>query len=120
MSHFNLFVYAPVVPGGLERLPRGRKLIGRGVLRGTLYRLDGAGPVLMLYGDSPVCGEIWRCPAESLAELDAAAGVAEGRLRRVARSVPMENGGEAPGCWLYVAGPALAHELLPERRVREA
>jgi gamma-glutamylcyclotransferase (GGCT)/AIG2-like uncharacterized protein YtfP len=119
MSHFHLFVYAPPSPGGLQQLPEGREWVGQGLVRGTLYRLDGPGPVLMLYGNTPVAGEIWRCPAASLAQLDADAGTGQGRLRKVARQVALaDGGGEALACWLYVAGPALARELLPERRAK--
>lgn len=117
MSSYHLFVYAPTAAAGLQRLPDGREWVGQGLVHGTLYRLEGPGPVLMLYGNAPVHGEIWRCPAESLAQLDADAGTSEGRLRRAARRVASADGGDPVACWLYVAGPALARLLLPERRL---
>lgn len=121
MSHFHLFLpLAPGTDGLAGGLPAGCERLGPGHVRGTPYRLDGAGQVLMLYGDTPVPGEIWRCPAESLVQLDRRAGTAEGRRRRVARAVPPHGGGDPVPCWLYVAGPAVSRGLLPDRRVPEA
>jgi len=118
MSDFNLFV--PVPPGATVfagGLPAGCTQAGQGSVRGTVYDLSGTGRVLMLYGDTPVTGEIWCCPDHSLRVLDARAGVGEGMRRRVARRVSTAGGGEPVPCWLYVAGPALSRSLLPERRI---
>lgn len=118
MSVFHLF--APTPPGIASlagALPSSSVMVGEGELRGTLYDLDDPGRVLLLYGETRIPGEIWRCPAESLPALDRAAGVPGGTRRRVAREVPRPDGASPVACWLYVAGPALCHELLPERRV---
>ena len=119
MSGFHLFV--PAVPGSAAfhgGLPGGCELIATGRVQGTLYDLANPGRVLLLYGDTGVPGEIWRCPAEALASLDERAGTRAGVRRRVARSVEAEAG-ERYACWLYVAGPALSRELLPDRRVSD-
>jgi gamma-glutamylcyclotransferase (GGCT)/AIG2-like uncharacterized protein YtfP len=108
----NVFVYGSV----LGRLPAGCRRLGEGELRGTVYELPELGPVLMLYGDTRVRGEVWRCPAAVLGELDRLADVARGRFRRVARQVAGVGGGEGWACWLYVAGPGVARRLAPERR----
>ena len=69
----------------------------------------------MLYGDTPVRGEVWECPLEMLARLDAYEGTAASLFRRVALEV---EGDEGPiPCWLYVAGPALSKKLTPARRL---
>jgi gamma-glutamylcyclotransferase (GGCT)/AIG2-like uncharacterized protein YtfP len=119
MSGFNLFVY-----GTLRARERAAPLLsgcvpaGSGSVRGTLYDVDGRFPALMLYGDTPVPGEIWRCPADALRRLDEYEGVREGLFRRVAVSVPdTAEPGREIACWSYVAGPALARRLTPERRI---
>ena len=55
-----------------------------------------------------VHGEVWRCPAPVLRELDRHEGVADGLFRRVA----VEAAGVV--CWTYVAGPRLGPLLRPE------
>jgi gamma-glutamylcyclotransferase (GGCT)/AIG2-like uncharacterized protein YtfP len=70
----------------------------------------------VLYGDdSPVQGEVWRCPAAMLPSLDRYEGTAEGLFRRVAVTVDTPLG-RTP-CWTYTAGPALSRKLTPERRI---
>ena len=110
---FNLFVYGTLRGNGAaaDRLA-GASMIGKGVVRGTLYDIDGEYPALMLYGDMPVEGEIWHVPsAAMLARVDEYEGVAQGLFRRKAITVA----GHA--CWVYVAGHALAPRLTAERRI---
>jgi gamma-glutamylcyclotransferase (GGCT)/AIG2-like uncharacterized protein YtfP len=90
--------------GAGERLMRGCVKVGEGHVKGTLYDL-GDFPALMLAGSQRVRGEIWRCPAERLQELDRYEGVEEGLFRRVGVRV-----GET-ACWVYVAGPRLGARL---------
>lgn len=110
---FHLFTY-----GTLRSGARGAKThlapcerVGDGIVRGTLYDV-GDYPALLLSGDDEVRGEIWRCPAERLPELDAYEGVSEGLFRRVAVRV------DGRACWIYVAGPRLGPLLVPDARVR--
>lgn len=80
-------------------------------VEGTLYDLDDLYPALVLAGQGRVAGEVWRCPVEVLVELDAEESVRSRYFRRVGVQV-----GEYP-CWVYVAGPKLARELVPGRRM---
>ena len=59
----------------------------------------------------PVHGEIWSCPVAALPQLDSYERVDRGLFRRVAV--------EASGipCWTYAAGPALASQLTPDRKL---
>jgi gamma-glutamylcyclotransferase (GGCT)/AIG2-like uncharacterized protein YtfP len=82
---------------------------------GVLYNIDGGHTALVLYGNTPVAGEIWRCPSELLPEIDAYEGVEGGLFRRVGVSVRQPTGGDI-ACWTYVAGPAVARKLIPARR----
>lgn len=110
-SAFHLFVYGTLrsdrsnstVLEGCERLKHA-------TVPGTLYDL-GEHPALILYGTTPVRGEIWRCPIDLLWHLDEFEGVADGLFRRVG----IEVAGLA--CWTYVAGHALAHRLTGDRRI---
>ena len=88
----------------------GCERVMKATVNGTLYGLDGH-PALMLYGSTPVHGEIWRCPAELIWQLDDYEGIDSGLFRRVAVEI------EGLPCWTYVAGPRLAHELTPARRI---
>jgi gamma-glutamylcyclotransferase (GGCT)/AIG2-like uncharacterized protein YtfP len=108
---FHLFVYGtlrdPAVAG---RQLAGCARVRDGTVLGTLYDL-GAHPALLAYGSTHVVGEVWRCPNRMLQRLDAFEGLEQGLFRRVGVRV-----GDL-GCWTYVAGPALARELLPGRRI---
>ncbi len=108
----HLFVYGTLREGGeAAGLLRGCVLVGPGTVRGRLHDL-GAYPALVpAAGDGVVRGEVWRCPVEVLARLDAYEGVAEGLFRRTRV--------EAAGveCWVYVAGPALEPGLARRRRI---
>lgn len=109
---FHLFVYGTLRSNGTanDRLG-GAVMVGTGVVRGTLYDIDGDFPALMLYGDTPVAGEIWHVPSAAMLEsLDAYEGVPQGLFRRVAVTV------DARPCWIYVAGYGLARRLTAERR----
>lgn len=107
-----LFVYGTLRSGAEanERL-RGCVRVGPATVRGTLYDIDGEFPALVLAGTDAVHGEIWRCPARRLYELDEYEGVPERLFRRVALEV------DGLPCWTYVAGGALAIRLSPQRRV---
>jgi gamma-glutamylcyclotransferase (GGCT)/AIG2-like uncharacterized protein YtfP len=109
---FHLFVYGTLKKGGSGvQLLSGCDWLGKAAVQGTLYNIDGRFPALMLYGVTSVQGEVWRCPFEKLAALDAHEGLGDGMFRRVAVQV-----GDF-ACWTYVAGPALAPQLTPERRI---
>lgn len=110
-SEIHLFVYGTLRSGGgAAGLLRGCRLVGTGVVAGTLYDL-GAYPALVLDGRGPVEGEVWGCPAEALDRLDEYEGVPDGLYLRVPVVV---DGAE---CWTYAAGPLLEPRLTPERRI---
>ena len=111
-THFHLFAYGTLrANGSAVSLLRDCECIGRFTIGGVLYDIDGEYSALVLYGASPVEGDVWRCPNELLASLDAYEGVESGLFRRVAAQV----GGTA--CWVYVAGPRLSRMLTPARRI---
>jgi gamma-glutamylcyclotransferase (GGCT)/AIG2-like uncharacterized protein YtfP len=109
---FHLFVYGTLRTGaGAAGVLADCELVATATVQGTLYDVDGRFPALMLYGTTPVHGEIWCCPSPLLPRLDAYEQVESGVFRRVAVRV------DGHACWTYVAGPALAHELTPARRI---
>lgn len=114
---FYLFIYGTLQSGhpGAELL-RGCERICGATVGGILYNIDDQFPALVLYGNSQVSGEIWRCPFEPLKTLDAYEGVSDGLFRRVGVTARAADGREL-GCWTYVAGPKLAHKLTADRRV---
>jgi gamma-glutamylcyclotransferase (GGCT)/AIG2-like uncharacterized protein YtfP len=113
---FNLFTYGTLRRGNAAAgLLADCQHVGDAVVRGLLYDIDGRFPALVLYGDTPVEGEIWRCPVHLLQRLDEYEGTTSGLFRRVA--VEAEADGTAVPCWTYTAGPALSRKLLPERRL---
>jgi gamma-glutamylcyclotransferase (GGCT)/AIG2-like uncharacterized protein YtfP len=113
---FNLFVYGTLRRGDVaEDVLHGCDWLGGATVPGVLYDIDGRFPALLLYGETSVHGELWRCPAALLPELDAYEGVAAGLFRRV--GVEVMTGDEAVACWTYAAGPALSRKLVSERRV---
>jgi gamma-glutamylcyclotransferase (GGCT)/AIG2-like uncharacterized protein YtfP len=108
---FHLFVYGTLRSDRsrsplLERCER----VAAATVDGTLYQLDDF-PALLLYGATPVRGEIWRCPADLLWRLDEYENIESGLFRRVGIEV------DGLACWMYVAGPGLAHRLTPDRRL---
>ena len=114
---FDLFVYGSLRSGHSANAMLGAcTLIGDATVNGILYDIDGRFTALILYGDTPVRGELWRCPAELLLQLDTYEGVSSGLFRRIGTTAKKADGSGAP-CWLYVAGPALSRKLVPERRV---
>ncbi len=115
-STFNLFVYGTLKSGGsaAQRLQDCQHL-GPGQVGGILYDIDAEYPALVLYGTQPVAGELWRCPWQLLARLDAYEGVSTGLFRRVGVQVKQHGGNTLP-CWTYVAGPKLSRKLTPSRR----
>lgn len=111
-SHFHLFVYGTLRTGGrnASKLSACERISG-GEVGGVLYGIDGEFPALVLYGNTPVTGEIWRCPNDMLGALDEFEGVQQGIFRRVGVTV------RDIGCWTYVAGPRLTRKLTPESRI---
>jgi len=118
-GRFHLFVYGTLRSNGpaAARLA-GSELIGTGSVGGILYDIDGAHPALVVYGTTPVRGEVWHCPAWLLRQLDDYEGVAEGLFRRIGAEVQLDDG-RAQGCWIYVAGPKLARKLKTARRIEQ-
>lgn len=108
-EHFHLFVYGSL-RGGAELLA-GCERVASGTVRGTLYSAHADYPALLPVGEGLVQGEVWRCPLDRLAQLDAYEGVEDRLFRRIALMV----GGRA--CWTYVAGAALGRVLTPDRRI---
>jgi gamma-glutamylcyclotransferase (GGCT)/AIG2-like uncharacterized protein YtfP len=110
----HIFVYGTLRRQGTaaDLLDRCQRLRDAAV-QGTLYDVDATYPALVLAGNGRVHGEIWRCPHEILPRLDAYEGVRDRLFRRVGVLVD-----ELP-CWTYVAGPALARRLTPDRRIPE-
>ncbi len=112
---FFLFAYGTLLGAGAgSHLLQGCLHSGRAQVNGILYDIDGEYPALVLYGEQPVAGELWRCPWQRLARLDEYEGVGVGLFRRVAVEVKHENG-DRIASWIYVAGPKLAHKLSPAR-----
>ena len=117
---FDLFVYGSLRSGHAANAMLDKcTLIGDATVNGILYDIDGRFTALIVYGDTPVRGELWRCPSALLLQLDTYEGVSSGLFRRIATTALTSNGESAP-CWLYVAGPALARKLVPERRIDPA
>ncbi|MCI0435883.1 MAG: gamma-glutamylcyclotransferase [Gemmatimonadetes bacterium] len=109
---FHLFVYGTLrSTGAAAARLAGCELIAETTVCGSLFDIDGRFPALMLYGDTQVRGEVWRCPASLLLRLDEYEGVDRGLFRRVCVTAT-----DLP-CWTYVAGAALAHQLTPARRI---
>jgi gamma-glutamylcyclotransferase (GGCT)/AIG2-like uncharacterized protein YtfP len=116
-GHFHLFVYGTLRSNGAgAALLADGEMVGTGSVGGVLYDIDGAYPAMVLYGSSPVHGEVWRCPAASLLMLDEYEGVADSLFRRIGVEVTMADGSQL-ACWTYVAGPKLSRKLVPERRI---
>ncbi len=109
---FHLFVYGTLKRDGpAAGLLADSVLLARATVPGTLYRTEKGYPALMLAGGGKVHGEVWRCPWSLLQRLDEHEGVEDRLFRRVGVQVR-----DWP-CWTYVAGPALARQLTPERRI---
>ena len=116
---FHLFVYGSLRSNGSAAARMaGCTLIGPASVGGVLYDIDGLYPALILYGGTPVQGEVWRCPVAMLSPLDEYEDVASGLFRRVGVEVQM-NDGNTQGCWAYVAGPKLSRKLMSARRIEQ-
>ena len=116
-GHFHLFVYGTLRSNGAgAALLADGELVGEGSVGGLLYDIDGAYPAMIVYGTTPVRGEVWRCPAALLLQLDEYEGVADGLFRRMGVEVDMADGTRV-GCWAYAAGPGLARKLTGARRI---
>jgi gamma-glutamylcyclotransferase (GGCT)/AIG2-like uncharacterized protein YtfP len=115
--YFHLFVYGTLRSNGAgAALLANGELVGVGAVGGVLYDIDGAYPALVLYGNAPVRGEVWRCPSGALLALDQYEGLTEGLFRRVGTEIQMDDG-STRACWTYVAGPKLARKLTSDARV---
>ena len=116
-GHFHLFVYGTLRSNGAgAALLADGALVGAGSVGGVLYDIDGAYPAMIVYGNTPVQGEVWRCPAGLLPQLDEYEGVTDGLFRRIGVEVEIADGGML-GCWTYVAGPRLSRKLTSARRI---
>lgn len=110
---FNLFVYGTLRRNGeASHMLADCEYIMQASVHGTLYDCDRF-PALMLYGRAEVHGEVWRCPVQLLDTLDRYEGTDTGDFRRVGVQV------DGLACWTYVAGPALARTLTPDRVIRD-
>lgn len=117
-THFHLFAYGTLRRGGESvSVLSGCEHVALGEVGGVLYDINGEHPALVLYGNAPVKGDIWRCPNDLLAVLDELEGVAKGLFRRVGVNVRSVGSSAVVACWTYVAGPALSQKLLPNRRI---
>jgi gamma-glutamylcyclotransferase (GGCT)/AIG2-like uncharacterized protein YtfP len=117
-QHFQLFTYGTLTsPHRARETLRGAAMVGHAHVHGTLYDIAGEYPALMLYGDTRVDGKVWRCDVELLASIDEYENVASGMFRRIATHVTFDDGRDDNACWLYVAGPRLAHALTAEARI---
>jgi gamma-glutamylcyclotransferase (GGCT)/AIG2-like uncharacterized protein YtfP len=115
-AHFHLFVYGTLRKGERsEHLLGDSEWIGPAEVGGILYDIDGAHPALVLYGTTPVKGEVWKCPSALLQKLDEYEELSTGLMRRV--GVTAHAGCQAIPCWVYVAGPRLTRKLTPARRI---
>jgi gamma-glutamylcyclotransferase (GGCT)/AIG2-like uncharacterized protein YtfP len=113
---FHLFVYGTLKSTeSRSDLLASCRLVGAATVGGVLYDIDGEYPALVYYGNSPVPGEIWECPAEVLKTLDSYEDTSSGLFRRIGLNA--RAGSDTIGCWAYVAGPRLAHKLTPARRI---
>jgi len=111
---FHLFTYGTLGSrGGARGLLDGCERVGAAAVAGILYDA-GDYPALLLTEDGQrVEGEVWRCPAERLPDLDRYEGVEERLFRRIG----VRTAGMA--CWVYVAGPRLGARLTPESRIAD-
>ena len=110
MSGIHVFVY----DDRLDSKDTVQDVVSTATVKGTLFDVERVGAVLLLSGQDNIPGEVRRVSPDALDTLDRQAGVQEGLYRRVGVQV-----GSTP-CWTWVAGPALAPLLVPERRVRQA
>ncbi len=116
-EYFHLFVYGTLRSSGSAAWRMADcELVGPGTVGGVLYDIDGQYPALMVYGNAPVSGEVWRCPTRMLGLLDEYEDIASGLFRRIGVEAHLARGGTL-GCWVYVAGPKLARKLIPARRI---
>jgi len=117
MSGFNLFVYGSLRRrGAAHAMLEGCVDLGDATVNGLLYNIDGRYSALLLYGSSPVYGEVYHCPATLLPVLDEYEGIASGLYRRVGTKAERPDAEPVP-CWVYTAGPNLASKLIPAQRI---
>ena len=113
---FNLFVYGTLKRGGRSNsVLESATFAGTATVGGVLYNIDDQYPALVLYGNTPVEGEIWECPTSLLHELDSFEDVTGGLFRRV--GVIAQMNGEPVSSWTYTAGPRLTKKLVPPQRI---
>jgi len=101
MSSLRLFVYGTLRRGcanpHAELLRRSGQFVGRGKVRGKLYRVDWY-PGMTLGGGEWVVGDVFAVDPAAMEELDRYEGTDE--YRRVPATAFMENG-ELAECWVY-------------------
>ncbi|MFW6079366.1 MAG: gamma-glutamylcyclotransferase family protein [Gemmatimonadota bacterium] len=111
MRDVHIFVYGTLRDGEhAGRLLHDCERLGAAQVTGMLFDA-GAFPAMILAGRGRVHGELWRCPPDAVARLDDYEGTDVGLFRRVGLRV------DGVPCWTYVAGPALASRLTPDRRI---
>lgn len=116
-GEFHLFVYGSLRKNGMAAaLMADSHWIGDATVGGVVYDIDGEYRALVLYGKTPIPGEVWRCAFEKLAMLDEYERVEEGLFRRVGVEAQLSDG-TIQGCWVYVAGPKLSRKLTPAHRI---
>jgi gamma-glutamylcyclotransferase (GGCT)/AIG2-like uncharacterized protein YtfP len=115
-EHFHLFAYGTLRRDGASAsMLRDCEFIGAGTVNGVLYNIDNQFPALVLYGNAPVSGDVWRCPAAMLPTLDAYERIEEGLFRRIGVNVEVGEGEIAS--WVYVAGSGLSRKLSANHRI---
>lgn len=115
---FNLFVYGTLKRGESSHdVLGGAAFGGRATVGGVLYSIDDEYPALVLYGNTPIEGEIWKCPTSMLATLDTFEDVDGGLFRRVGVCARLRENNEEVATWTYTAGPRLTQKLTPSRRI---
>lgn len=117
-THFHLFVYGTLRAGSnASALLGDAEWLGAAQVGGVLYNIDDEFPALVLYGNTPIAGEVWRCASDLLPRLDAYEGVDKGLFRRIGVEVEQPGRAGKIACWTYVAGPALSRKLVPAQRI---
>ena len=115
---FHLFVYGTLKrDGASHEVIRNAKFCGTATVGGVLYNIDDEYPALVLYGSTPIEGELWQCATSMLPMLDTFEDV-DGRLfQRVGVLARLQESGEEIAAWTYTAGPRLSQKLIPTRRI---
>lgn len=103
-----LFVYGTLLRSGtnsLERMGEDVRYFSQGVIRGTLYHVNGWFPGLSLEGNTPIKGEVFTINKLAEARLDKYEGVEHGLY--VKEEVEVEIPYGMMNCLVYVASDKL-------------